>query len=271
MIAFPNAKINIGLHVTGKRPDGYHNIESCFYPAPWSDVLEIVASDSFKFAVTGLPIPGDASENLCIRAYNMLKSEFGIGPVRMHLHKIIPTGAGLGGGSSDGAFALKIINELFDLKLSVPELEAKALELGSDCPFFIKNKPVFVSGRGEKFLPLRNFLEGKYICLVNPGIPIPTGEAYRGINAYSKENSLRPVIENEPAEAWKEKIRNDFETFVFKKHPEIARIKETLYAKGAIYSAMTGSGSTVYGLFDFYPELHSKFPDTYILRCGKIE
>lgn len=258
MLSFPNAKINLGLNVVSKRPDGYHNIESVFYPIPWSDSLEIIESKTIKFSSTGLDIPGNPESNLCLKAYNLLKEKFDIPPVHIHLHKIIPMGAGLGGGSSDGAFTLKMLNEQFTLNLSDNELELLAGQLGSDCPFFIKNKPVFVSGTGNEFKTINLNLSGKTIVLKNPGIHIGTKEAYAGITPKSSQVTITDII-SQSVSTWKEVLKNDFESSIFPNHPDILQLKESLYQVGAAYASMTGSGSTVYGIFDHTPDFDNGY------------
>lgn len=254
MIVFPNAKINLGLAVTAKRPDGYHELSSCFYPTGWSDVLEILPAHQFAFRSTGIDIPGDPAANLCIKAWQRLAGVYGIPPVSMHLHKVIPIGAGMGGGSADGAFALKALNEMFDLGLSVTQLEAYALELGSDCPFFVQNQPVMVGGRGEVFTPLDLSLTGQYIVLVYPGIHISTKEAYAGIIPRQPAKPVRQVL-GQDRSTWRSELHNDFEDSLFGSYPKLASLKSWLYEQGAWYAAMTGSGSTVFGLFEREPVL----------------
>ena len=249
MIAFPNAKINLGLNITSKRADGYHNIESCFYPIPFCDALEIIKSERFCFHSYGLNIPGDSSNNLCVKAYQLLNKDFSLSPVEIHLLKAIPMGAGLGGGSADGAFTLRMLNELFDLKLTTGQLEQYALELGSDCPFFIQNKPMIAKGRGEQLQPFEVDLKGLYLAIHNPGIHISTKEAYDGIIPKKPEKSVQNIL-SKPTMDWKYLLINDFESSIFPNHPEIATLKGSMYKAGAIYSSMTGSGSTVFGIFD---------------------
>ena len=248
MIAFPNAKINLGLTIVSKREDGYHNIESCFYPIPWQDSLEIVEAASFSFHSYGRDIPGDPSSNLCVKAYELIKADHDIPPVEIHLLKNIPMGAGLGGGSADGAFSLKLLNEHFELDLSQTQLEAYALQLGSDCPFFIQNQPVIAQGRGEKLTPVSPDLSGWTLAIHNPGVHVSTQEAYAGIIPSAPEVSIADIISQTPTN-WRDTLINDFEHTIFQHHPAIARLKEDMYEAGAVYASMTGSGSTVYGLF----------------------
>ncbi len=256
MICFPNCKINIGLNIVYKREDGYHNIESCFYPVPWTDILEIIDSENLQFEISGLPVPGNEADNLVLKAYQLLKNDFDLPPVKIRLHKIIPMGAGLGGGSADAAFVLKLLNDKFELNLNVETLQKYALQLGSDCPFFIDNKPKFVTGRGELFEDIKIDLQGYWLMLVHPGIHIGTAEAYAGIIPTAPVHNVKIIIENEPISKWKYLLVNDFEKTVFQKAPAIEKIKKSLYEQGALYSSMSGSGSAVYGIFDKEPDLN---------------
>ena len=247
MLSFPNCKINLGLNIIRKRKDGYHDLETVFFPIPFKDVVEIIPSGSSQFHVTGLPVENE--NNLCSKAYQLLKKDFSHLPeINMHLHKAIPLGAGLGGGSADAAFTLKLLNEKFGLGLSDQKLIDYAIELGSDCPFFIINKPCFATGRGEILEPIRIDLSGYKILLVNPGIHIDTKWAFSKIEPRAPGISLKEII-NLPIETWKDELRNDFEEPVFGSYPEIKKIKEDLCNAGAAYASMSGSGSTVYGLF----------------------
>ncbi len=248
MIAFPNAKINLGLRITEKRPDGYHNLESVFYPVGWNDVLEILPADEVRFKSTGLPIPGAEATNLCLNAYFLLKTDFDLPPLRMHLHKVVPIGAGLGGGSADGAFTLNLLNAQFSLGLSTAQLEGYARKLGSDCAFFIQNQPRFCFGKGDEFEETPVSLAGVWAVLVNPGLHISTAEAYAGVKPRRPETDLRQAL-TQTRETWCETVRNDFEESLRPRYPAVARLKEKLYEAGAFYASMTGSGSTVYGLF----------------------
>ncbi|OZI08859.1 4-(cytidine 5'-diphospho)-2-C-methyl-D-erythritol kinase [Siphonobacter sp. BAB-5385] len=249
MVAFPNAKINLGLYITEKRSDGYHNLESVFVPVGWSDVLEILPASETSFRSTGLPIPGEASTNLCLRAYELLRQDFDLSPVRIHLHKVVPIGAGLGGGSSDAAFTLKLLNALFNLKLSEEALEAYARPLGSDCAFFIRNEAKFCFGKGDEFSEIMLNLAGKSILLVYPDLHSSTAEAYAGIRPRAAEAHWTQVVQ-QPLSTWKASLTNDFEQSLFPKYPQLAQIKEQLYEAGAAYASMSGSGSTVYGIFE---------------------
>ncbi len=255
MLSFPNAKINLGLKILSIRQDGYHNIESCLYPIPWHDVLEIVEADEFQFEQTGLSIEGSDASNLVVKAYNLLKTRYSIPSVHIHLHKVIPMGAGLGGGSSDGAFTIKMLNQLFGLKISIKQQKELASELGSDCPFFIENRPALATGTGTQLKNLSLDLSHLYISIIHPGIHVSTSEAYAGVTPIAQENGLEKVLSTKPLPF--SKLLNDFEEGVFQKHPEIAKLKEELNLAGAIYSAMSGSGSAVFGLFEEEPHLKS--------------
>lgn len=262
MIAFPHSKINIGLNVIGKRADGYHNIESCFYPVGWKDALEILSSKELKFNSSGLKIPGDPSSNLCLKAYHLLQKEFGLSSVQIHLHKVIPMGAGLGGGSSDAAFTLKILNEIFKLHLDQNSLLAYAAELGSDCAFFIQEKPVLAKERGNVFEPIQLSLKGYFLVTVNPGLHVDTAQTYSTLTPKKPETSLTELLEK-PVIDWKNSVKNDFEEPVFKTFPEVEALKKKMYDLGADYASMTGSGSSVYGLFNKKPSLAGIFPAHY--------
>ena len=251
MVVFPNAKINLGLRVVSKRSDGYHDIDTVFYPIPFYDILETIPSNSgFDFTFSGKEINGDLSSNLCYKAYQLIKKDFPQLPqIKVHLHKNIPMGAGLGGGSSDGAFMLKMLNEKFQLGISNVLLQKYALALGSDCPFFIDNQATSAGGRGEQFEKIELDLIEKTIVLVNPGLHISTSEAFSKINI--KNNKVRcSEILQQPIKEWKEKLINDFEESVFPIHPILNKIKEGLYASGAVYASMTGTGSSMYGIFE---------------------
>lgn len=260
MVSFPPCKINLGLNVVSKRSDGYHDIETCFYPIPWTDVLEVVKAGQFSFTTSGNLIPGDATRNLCRQAYELLSQDFKLSSVAIHLHKIIPTGAGLGGGSSDGAHMVRMLNQLFNLKLSSDKLKAYALELGSDCPFFIDDQPMLGTGRGEVLSGISVNLSGKFIVLVKPDIHVSTAEAYSGVNPATPSVNIKNILEQKPIAEWKEHLRNDFEDSVFAKYPLIKDIKQKLYQHGALYASMSGSGSAVFGIFEKPVELKAQFP-----------
>lgn len=252
MITFPNCKVNLGLNVREKRPDGYHNLESIFIPVPFYDVLEVVESNEFSFHQDGLEINCKTEDNLCVKAYELLKSKYQLPPVKIELLKKIPTQAGLGGGSADGSFMLKLLNELFELNLSIAELENYALKLGSDCPFFIRNRPAYVSGRGEYVEEIDFDLSNKYIVIAMPGISISTKEAFASIIP-------KPSIKNyalkhfAPIKEWKEHFQNDFEPYAFSQYPILKEIKNKLDEAGASYTSMSGTGSSIYGIFETEP------------------
>lgn len=269
MLCFPNAKINLGLNIVKKRSDGFHNLESCFYPVPWYDVLEIIPQNKLTFRSTGINIPGRPADNLCVKAYELLANDFNITPVGIHLHKIIPIGAGLGGGSSDAAFTLKVLNDLFNLLLNDDILCDYARKLGSDCSFFIKNRPVYATGKGDQFELIPKAVEGLFIVMVYPNLHIATAEAYAGIRPVSTAENCAMTINNTPVYQWKQNLSNDFEQSIFGLYPELANTKETLYQMGAIYASMTGSGSTLYGLFESEPKIPSIL-DGYLIRKGYL-
>ncbi len=249
MISFPNSKINIGLHVAGKRSDGYHNIETIFFPIQVNDALEIISAEEFKFSVSGFPVDGNTNDNLCVKAYRLLQKDFPqLPPVNIFLHKAIPIGSGLGGGSADGAFALLLLNKLFQLNLSTDQLFGYALLLGSDCPFFIINKPCFASGRGEKLEQVELDLSAYSFLIIHPGIHINTAWAFSKVKIAGENKSVKEIIA-QPISTWKEELKNDFEEPVFSNHPQLKMIKQELYDAGALYASMTGSGSTIFGIF----------------------
>jgi 4-diphosphocytidyl-2-C-methyl-D-erythritol kinase len=257
MISYPNAKINLGLNIIRKREDGFHDIESVFYPVPWKDILEIVPEKSGKgsvaFTSTGIEIPSNGKENLCERVYHLMHDEFNLPSVKIHLHKMVPIGAGIGGGSADAAQTAVMLNEMFDLGLSEEKLEEIVAKVGSDCPFFIRNRPAYVTGRGEQLKPFDLDLTGMWMVLVNPNIHVGTAEAYSGISPQEPECSLKDELMKEVSE-WSDCVKNDFESSVFSKYPVIRELKEQLYDDGAEYASMTGSGSTVFGIFSNKPE-----------------
>lgn len=254
MVTFPNAKINVGLNILSKRSDGYHNISSCFYPVPFADVLEIVTSEQFEFKSSGLSIPG--SGNLCIQAFDMIKTDHKIGNVKIHLHKVIPIGSGLGGGSADATFTLKMLDKLFELNLGDQTIKNYAAQLGSDCPFFVRNQPAIASGTGTQLRASKLSLTGKRLVLISPGIHVSTAEAYSGIIPNENRINLIEALDR-PIEEWKYTVSNDFEASILPKHPKIKEIKEQLYTLGASYASMTGSGAAVYGIFGHEPDLDS--------------
>jgi 4-diphosphocytidyl-2-C-methyl-D-erythritol kinase len=268
VVVFPNCKINLGLQIKGKRTDGFHDLETIFFPVPIMDALEVVHSTNGEtsLAVSGMQLDAHAEDNICMKAYRLLQQQFpNLAPVQIHLHKNIPSGAGLGGGSADGAFMLKLLNRKFNLSLSDNQLATLALQLGSDCPFFIFNKPCFAIGRGEVLEPISLDLSKYALVLINPRIHINTGWAFGQLPPERKHGSIPDIIKA-PVQEWPGALINDFEQPVFAAYPEIAAIKEQLYAHGAFFAAMTGTGATVYGLFkkEVVPPL--SFPEHYFVR-----
>lgn len=253
MLFFPNAKINIGLNILRKRPDGYHDISSCFYPIALRDALEIIPAASNTFFTSGQGIESDAP-NLVSKALELLSKDYQIPPVSIFLLKGIPIGAGLGGGSADAAFTISSLNQMFQLGIGIPEQESYARKLGSDCAFFIQNKPVYCVEKGDIFLPINLSLKGYSLLLINPGIHVSTADAYSGIIPCESAVDLRTVLQ-QPVVSWKETVSNDFEKTVFAKHPILSDIKQTLYDMGAEYASMSGSGSSIFGIFKERPSI----------------
>lgn len=266
MITFPIAKINLGLNVVERRQDGYHNLETVFYPVPIQDALEVYEMDeAFPSAVncdlkvTNLKIEGDEQRNLVVRAYELLKGDFPQLPrVHAHLFKYIPTQAGMGGGSSDCAAMISLLNRQFALGLSEQQMIDYAARLGADCPFFILNRPAYAEGIGERLMPIDLSLKGWYLAVVRPDIPVPTKEAFSLITPHRPAENCREIVE-QPVETWRGRLENDFEKSVFALHPEIGQVKERLYELGAVYAAMSGSGSALFGLFRKEPNLERGF------------
>lgn len=282
MIAFPGCKINLGLRILNKREDGFHNLATFFYPLPLREAIEIIRNpdqgnkEVVCFSMSGNSVDGDIADNLCVKAYHLLKKDFPELPaIKMHLHKAIPMGAGLGGGSADAAFTLKLLNEKFKLQLSIQQLISYSLQLGSDCPFFIIDRPCYATGRGEILEPTNFSLSGYQLLLIHPGIHVNTGWAFSQLNFSSsvksivsapKEKNLKDILSQHPT-SWENELINDFEIPVFLKYPELKEIKDQLYQQGAAYAAMSGSGSTVFGLFekkDPIPNL--SLPDHYYIK-----
>jgi 4-diphosphocytidyl-2-C-methyl-D-erythritol kinase len=267
MLAFPNAKINLGLHVLEERIDGFHNIETVFYPVKWSDVLEIIPSQKkgnkeIQFNATGIKIIGSKGKNLCVKAYQLLKEKYDLPPIQMHLHKFIPMGAGLGGGSSDATQTLFVLNKVFNLGIDNNELEELAASLGSDCAFFIRNKPTLAKERGNVFEEIKLSLKGYFIVIIKPDAHVSTADAYKNARPDANRKSLKEII-SKPIEEWKDILINDFEYGYIrtKKFPEIKYLKEELYNHGAVYASMSGSGSAVYGLFKNEIDLGNQFKE----------
>jgi 4-diphosphocytidyl-2-C-methyl-D-erythritol kinase len=272
MITFPVAKINLGLNVVEKRPDGYHNLQTVFYPVPIKDALEVqVMDEAFPsnydcdLKVTNIAIDGDEQRNLVVRAYQLLKQDFPSLPrIHTHLWKGIPTQAGMGGGSSDCAYMLLLLNQKFHLGLTDEQLIQYAAKLGADCAFFILSRPCYAEGIGEKLQPIDVSLSGYHIIVVRPDIPVPTKEAFSRIQPHYPAINCREAV-MQPVETWRETLVNDFEESVFALHPEIGNIKQKLYDMGATYAAMSGSGSALFGLFKKQPDaLCQAFPNMFI-------
>jgi len=265
MVTFPTCKINLGLHVVNKRPDGYHNIETVFYPVGWCDVLEVIENtdggDPFVMSGTGITINGNPGENLVYKAFKLISAIKKIPPVKVHLHKVIPMGAGLGGGSSDAAHFINLVNTMFNLGFAEAEKIALASELGSDCAFFINNRPVLARGKGNEFSDLGVDLSAYYILLVYPGIHSDTKSAYGGLIPRQPSLNLNDLIETGSIQSWKTELLNDFEPSLFNRYPPIKHLKQKLYNEGALYASMSGSGSTVFGIFEKEPVID--FPSSF--------
>ncbi len=273
MIIHPVAKINLGLNIVERRPDGYHNLETVFMPLPGlHDALEVTVMDEqFPSAVdcdlkvTNIAIEGDEQQNLVVKAYRLLKEEFADLPrVHAHLFKAIPTQAGMGGGSSDGAAMLSLLNTMFHLGLTERQLIDRAVRLGADCPFFIMGRAAYAEGIGEILQPIELSVSGLNIVVVRPDVPVPTREAFSLITPHRPQRNCREVVLTQPVEAWRDCLVNDFEQSVFALHPEIAAVKKRLYQMGAVYAAMSGSGSAVFGLFRQQPSLRNEFPGMFL-------
>lgn len=254
MIVFPNCKINLGLHIVAKREDGFHDLETCFYPVPLHDILEVITlknekPGTIRLVQSGITIEGNEEDNICVKAYRLLNTLYpGIPAIQLNLFKQIPMGAGLGGGSADAAFFLQLMNSLFELNIPSSGLTTIALQLGSDCPFFLLNKPCMATGRGENLKEISLNLQGWKLLLINPGIHVSTADAFKGANPQKSFIDLEEQL-MQPVENWKNKVRNQFEETVFPKFPVLQKIKEELYQAGAIYASMSGSGSTLFALF----------------------
>lgn len=260
MIVFPNAKINIGLNVVARRNDGYHNLETLFYPVNLTDALEMAETGQTGITFSGIPINDPPENNLVMKAHRILERDFKLPPVQFHLHKTIPFGAGLGGGSSDAAFALKMLNQYFKLNLNTNQLENYAAALGSDCPFFIQNKPAFATGTGNILTPVPLDLSGFKLAVVKPDLSVSTAKAYENVTPAPPDFPLSNLC-HFPVEQWKNLVRNDFEKSIFPLFPEIEMWKNILYELGAVFASMSGSGSAVFGLFRKLPaELNKKIP-----------
>ena len=259
MVSFPPCKINLGLNITARRADGYHDLVTCFYPVPWHDVLEIIRAGDFTFSMSGKPVPGPAADNLCVRAYTLLKKDYDLPPVSMHLLKILPTGAGLGGGSADGAFTLRALNEILALSIPRERLSRYAASLGSDCAFFLQHKPMIGTGRGEVLSPVSVSLKGKFLVIVQPEVRVSTADAYAEVTPAAPEHDLRDILENRQLTEWKGLLKNDFERVMYERFPVIEALAQKMYAFGAAYAGMSGSGSAVFGIFEGEADLRKEF------------
>ena len=277
MLTFPCAKINLGLNITAERADGYHDLETVFYPVPLTDVLEIKHMDQrfphdipCDLKVTGNDVDCDERQNLVVRAYELLAADYSLPPIHAHLYKRIPSQAGLGGGSSDGAFMIRLLDERFRLNIGNAEMERYATRLGSDCAFFITAEPSFATGRGELLQPAdgpKGNLAGYHIAIVKPDIAVSTRDAYSRIVCRKPEKSCRDIV-RQPIDTWRAELVNDFESPVFAQHPELEQIKEKLYGMGAVYAAMSGSGSALFGIFRQEPEaLADTFAGCFTFHC----
>ncbi len=275
MIVYPNAKINLGLNVVERRPDGYHNLETVFYPVNLQDALELKTIETdipecgYKLKVSGSILDGSPEDNLVVKAYKLIRKDYDFPAQKIHLYKHIPVGAGLGGGSSDAANMIKMLNEKFALGLTNEAMENYAVQIGADCPFFINNKPVFATGIGDKFTPLELDLKGKTLILVKPDIFVSTKDAYALVEPKHPEKSLIESL-SQPISTWRDNVINDFEKSVFVKYPEIAAIKDRLYDLGAVYASMSGSGSAVYGIFDSPIEYADEIFSGYFCRQREL-
>ncbi len=249
MVVFSNAKINIGLNVMERRDDGFHNIETCYYPIPYTDILEIVPSDKVSFSSSGIPVPGEEGQNLCLLAYEQINKAHSLPPVSIHLHKMVPVGAGLGGGSANAAHCLKLLNQMFVLGITDSELERIAAQIGSDCPFFIRSQPLIGLGKGNRFETAEVDLSGHHLVIVTPPIQIPASWAYSKVDPKPRSYRLRANLAKNDVHEWKNLIFNDFEPAVFLAHPTIRSLKVKLYEHGAEFCLLSGSGSSVFGVF----------------------
>ncbi len=273
MLHFPNAKINIGLNIVERRPDGYHNIETVFYPIGISDRLELKRNEDiedFRLYTNGIDVNAEPEKNLLIKAYRLLQQEYGISGIDIRFTKNIPFGAGLGGGSADAAYMLKALNDEFELNIPKEKLQELAARIGADCPFFIANEPTFAEGIGDQFSPISIKLNGYYLLLVKPDVHVSTPVAYAKVKPQKPARNLKDIIENEPIEHWKNLVQNDFEHSVFAQFPELGKIKNQLYETGATYAAMSGSGSTLFGIYKTKPntdcfERHFTYTEELIL------
>lgn len=272
MIIFPNAKINIGLNIVEKRNDGFHNIETVFYPISLRDILEVIENKKYNigeekvlFTSSGNIIPSDGKDNLSVKAYKLLSEKYKLPPVKIHLHKIIPTGAGLGGGSADAAFMIKLLNTKFELNIGEEEQIEFAKKLGSDCAFFINNKPIYATEKGDVFQDIQISLSGYYLVLVYPPVHVSTADAYAGVVPQKAKSNLQLDIKRDISE-WRGLVKNDFEKSIFNKYPVIEEVKNNLYKLGASYASMSGSGSSVFGIFKNEIDTENYFKDCFVWK-----
>ena len=266
MVTFPNCKINLGLNILQKRQDGYHDLETVFFPLVLNDILEIISSEEKTQLINTGILAGENEDNLCLKAFHLLKKDFPQLPeIKMHLHKTIPLGAGLGGGSGNAAFTLLLLDKKYNLKISEEQLFVYASLLGSDCPFFLLNKPCFATGRGDELKEINLSLSGYKILLINPGIHVNTKELYQQIKPVVPSKKIREIIQ-QPIQSWKHELKNDFEKIVFAKYPEIEKLKQNLYNHEAVYASMTGSGSTVFSIFNSKEEVDFAVPKGYFYK-----
>lgn len=275
MLLLPNCKINIGLNIVSKRSDGYHNLETVFFPIPLRDNLEFKEIENedvpYRLVSGGVPIEGKPEDNLIVKVYLDMKAEFNLPALELCLYKNIPMGAGLGGGSSDAAAMMKGLNEAYNLQLSAEDMEKRLAKFGADCPFFVRNKPAYATGIGDELTNCNVSLKDKFIVLVKPDVFVSTKEAYAHITPKLPAIPLAEAIKL-PIETWKEQIVNDFEQSVFPFHPELPAIKQTLYDMGAVYASMSGSGSTMYGIFNRpTPEANEVFDKCFVYTKKLIE
>ncbi|MGL4293674.1 MAG: 4-(cytidine 5'-diphospho)-2-C-methyl-D-erythritol kinase [Bacteroidales bacterium] len=266
MITFPNAKINLGLSVVAKRADGYHNLETVFYPIGLKDALEVIprADGKCVLHLSGIQVGGSQEDNLVVKAFRMVEQKYNPGGVDIYLYKHIPSGAGMGGGSSDASFMLLLLNDLFSLGMSQQELEEMSGKLGADCPFFCRNVPVYAEGTGNEFESVDFTLKGYYLVVIKPDVFVSTKDAFSGITPRVPLQNVKDIVTGMPVEEWKIGLKNDFEETVFARYPRLAEIKNTLYEAGAIYASMSGSGSSLFGIFDHPVSLKERFPNDFV-------
>jgi 4-diphosphocytidyl-2-C-methyl-D-erythritol kinase len=267
MVVFPHCKINLGLHVLRKRADGYHELDTCFYPITFHDLLEVLPSKKFSIALSGFSIPGNKADNICVKAYRLVQQDYPLPNISLHLHKSVPIGAGLGGGSSDAVFTIKALDRIFKLGITPEKLLHYAAQLGSDCAFFCQDNPMIGQGRGELLSPVSVSLKGYYLILLKPAIHISTKIAFSGLKPKERMVPVESIVTQVPIDKWKDHLKNDFEETIFKHYPEIEDCKNTLYKYGAVYASMTGSGAAVYGLFTNETDV-MKFQDKYLIWRG---